>query len=138
MRDAVAAPKERRCCSCCRAAAGAKPSLGGKRLSLGVVSLYGAGFALGVLSDQTGPARALDDGIVTWLPGGTGTLALLPTTTLAAIVVPMGIANARDAGVDPLEPALGATFGAGLGFMLPLSTPCNAIDHGPGYIPSRG
>jgi len=37
--------------------------------------------------------------------------------------------------LDPLEPALGATFGSGLGFMLPVSTPCNAIVYGSGYVP---
>jgi solute carrier family 13 (sodium-dependent dicarboxylate transporter), member 2/3/5 len=38
-------------------------------------------------------------------------------------------------GADPLVPALGATLGASLGFMLPVSTPCNAIVYGSGYIP---
>jgi sodium-dependent dicarboxylate transporter 2/3/5 len=51
------------------------------------------------------------------------------------MVVPVVIAIARAQGVDPLEPALGATFGASLGFMLPVSTPCNAIVYGSGYIP---
>ncbi|MEX2561038.1 MAG: anion permease, partial [Pirellulales bacterium] len=51
------------------------------------------------------------------------------------IVVPVAIAIAQAAGADPLEPALGATFGASLGFMLPVSTPCNAIVYGSGHIP---
>ena len=50
-------------------------------------------------------------------------------------VVPVVIAIARAQGADPLEPALGATMGASLGFMLPVSTPCNAIVYGSGYIP---
>jgi sodium-dependent dicarboxylate transporter 2/3/5 len=45
------------------------------------------------------------------------------------------IAIAQTQNVDPLMPALGATFGASLGFMLPVSTPCNAIVYGSGYIP---
>ena len=56
-------------------------------------------------------------------------------TASANMVVPVVIALARSAGVDPLMPALGATFGASLGFMLPVSTPCNAIVYGSGYIP---
>ena len=39
------------------------------------------------------------------------------------------------AGVSPLEPALGATLGASMGFMMPISTPPNAIVYSSGYIP---
>jgi sodium-dependent dicarboxylate transporter 2/3/5 len=38
-------------------------------------------------------------------------------------------------GMDPFVPALGATMAASLGFMLPVSTPCNAIVYGSGYVP---
>jgi sodium-dependent dicarboxylate transporter 2/3/5 len=41
------------------------------------------------------------------------------------------------AGISPLEPALGATIGASLGFMMPISTPPNAIVYSSGYIPLR-
>jgi sodium-dependent dicarboxylate transporter 2/3/5 len=51
------------------------------------------------------------------------------------MVVPVVISLATAAGADPLAPALGATMGASLGFMLPVSTPCNAIVYGSGYIP---
>ncbi len=56
-------------------------------------------------------------------------------TASAQIIVPIVIATARAANVDPVIPALGATFGASLGFMLPVSTPCNAIVYGSGFIP---
>ena len=56
-------------------------------------------------------------------------------TASANMVVPVVIAIGRASGLDPLEAALGATFGASLGFMLPVSTPCNAIVYGSGYIP---
>ena len=58
-------------------------------------------------------------------------------TASANMVVPVVIALAKSAGADPLEPALGATMGASLGFMLPVSTPCNAIVYGSGYVPLR-
>jgi sodium-dependent dicarboxylate transporter 2/3/5 len=37
--------------------------------------------------------------------------------------------------VKPLIPALAAIFGASYGFMLPVSTPSNAIVYGSGMIP---
>jgi solute carrier family 13 (sodium-dependent dicarboxylate transporter), member 2/3/5 len=37
--------------------------------------------------------------------------------------------------VDPLQPALAACLGASMGFMLPVSTPPNAIVYGSGCIP---
>jgi sodium-dependent dicarboxylate transporter 2/3/5 len=49
--------------------------------------------------------------------------------------VPVVIAIARSAGLDPVLPAIGATMGASLGFMLPVSTPCNAIVYASGRIP---
>jgi sodium-dependent dicarboxylate transporter 2/3/5 len=114
----------------------------------GVVLLYGGGFALGVLSFQTGLAEAMGRGLTGLLPAH-GSLGLLvasvvlstilsettSNTASANMVVPVVIAIGRAAGLDPLEAALGATFGASLGFMLPVSTPCNAIVYGSGHIP---
>jgi sodium-dependent dicarboxylate transporter 2/3/5 len=114
----------------------------------GVVLLYGGGFALGVLSFETGLAEALGRGLTGLLPihGSFGMLvaAVLVAVTLsettsntasANMVVPVVISIARAAGLDPMEPALGATMAASLGFMLPVSTPCNAIVYGSGLIP---
>jgi len=56
-------------------------------------------------------------------------------TAAATVVVPTAIAVAVAAGVSPLEPALGATFGASMGFMMPISTPPNAIVYSSGYVP---
>jgi sodium-dependent dicarboxylate transporter 2/3/5 len=118
------------------------------RIDWGVVLLYGGGFALGVLSFATGLADAIGRGFAALIPleGSFGLLVvsvamavLLSETTSntasANMVVPVVISIARAAGVDPLEPALGATMAASLGFMLPVSTPCNAIVYGSGYIP---
>jgi sodium-dependent dicarboxylate transporter 2/3/5 len=51
------------------------------------------------------------------------------------MVIPVAIAIAQAAGVDPIPPALGACFGASFGFMLPVSTPPNAIVYGSGLVP---
>jgi sodium-dependent dicarboxylate transporter 2/3/5 len=39
--------------------------------------------------------------------------------------------------VSPLPPVLGAALGASFGFMLPVSTPPNAIVYGSGLVPLR-
>lgn len=118
------------------------------KIDWGVVLLYGGGFALGVLSFQTGLAESVGRGMTGLLPlsGETGLLfasvlvavvvsEATSNTASANMVVPVVIAIARAQGVDPLQPALGATMGASLGFMLPVSTPCNAIVYGSGYVP---
>jgi sodium-dependent dicarboxylate transporter 2/3/5 len=58
-------------------------------------------------------------------------------TASANMVVPVVIALARATGVDPLMAALAATFASSLGFMMPVSTPCNAIVYGSGRVPLR-
>ena len=118
------------------------------KIDWGVILLYGGGFALGVLSFKTGLAEEMGRSLTALLPlsGGFGLLVasvvvavLISETTSntasANMVVPVVIAIAQAQGADPFIPALGATFGASLGFMLPVSTPCNAIVYGSGYIP---
>lgn len=118
------------------------------KIDWGVIFLYGGGFALGVLSFQTGLAESVGRGLTELLPfsGGFGLLVasvivavLVSETTSntasANMVVPVVIAIAQSQGADPFIPALGATLAASLGFMLPVSTPCNAIVYGSGYIP---
>jgi solute carrier family 13 (sodium-dependent dicarboxylate transporter), member 2/3/5 len=56
-------------------------------------------------------------------------------TASVGIVVPVVIPIAIAAGVDPVLPALAAVFGASYGFMLPVSTPPNAIVYGSGKVP---
>jgi sodium-dependent dicarboxylate transporter 2/3/5 len=56
-------------------------------------------------------------------------------TASANMVVPVMIALAQAAGVNPAPPAIGATLAASRGFMLPVSTPPNAIVYGSGTLP---
>lgn len=118
------------------------------QIDWGVVLLYGGGFAFGTLAQETGLADVIGKNMIGWLPNA-GTFGFLIAATLVAtlvseatsntasanIVVPVVITMATAAGVDPLEPALGATLGCSLGFMLPVSTPCNAIVYGSGMVP---
>lgn len=55
-------------------------------------------------------------------------------TAAAAVTVPIVVPLAIAAGVDPVIPAMAATFGASFGFMLPISTPQNAIVYGSGCV----
>lgn len=118
------------------------------QIDWGVVLLYGGGFAFGMLAQETGLADVVGKNMIAWLPNA-GSFGFLIAATFVAtlvseatsntasanIVVPVVITMATAAGVEPLEPALGATFGCSLGFMLPVSTPCNAIVYGSGMVP---
>jgi sodium-dependent dicarboxylate transporter 2/3/5 len=120
------------------------------KIDWAVVLLYGGGLAMGELAFQTGLAAAMGDTVTSWLPSHT-TFALTVIFTAVAIVlsetasntasanmiVPISIAVAQAAGVRPLEPVLGATLGASMGFMMPISTPPNAIVYSSGYVPIR-
>jgi sodium-dependent dicarboxylate transporter 2/3/5 len=114
----------------------------------GIILLFGGGLAMGELAFSTGLAEAMGRGITSWLPARSA-LALTVLFTAVAIlmseaasntasanmIVPVAIAVAQAAGVDPLQPALGATLGASMGFMMPISTPPNAIVYSSGYVP---
>ncbi len=56
-------------------------------------------------------------------------------TASAAIVVPIAISIAAASDLNPTIPALAAIFGANYGFMLPVSTPPNAIVYSSGMLP---
>jgi sodium-dependent dicarboxylate transporter 2/3/5 len=118
------------------------------RIDWGIILLFGGGLAMGELAFSTGLAESMGHGIANWLPATTPfALTVLFTavaivmseaasnTASANMVVPIAIAVAQAAGVDPLQPALGATLGASMGFMMPISTPPNAIIYSSGYVP---
>ena len=118
------------------------------RIDWGIILLFGGGLAMGKLADSTGLSAAMGQWVSAKFPGiGTVGLTLVFTavaiviseaasnTAAANIIVPTAIAVAKAAGVSPLEPGLGATLGASMGFMMPISTPPNAIVYSSGYIP---
>ena len=118
------------------------------RIDWGIVLLFGGGLAMGELAFSTGLAEAMGRGITSWLPAKTAlSLTVLFTavgivmsetasnTASANMIVPVAIAVSQAAGIDPLQPALGATLGASMGFMMPISTPPNAIVYSSGHVP---
>jgi sodium-dependent dicarboxylate transporter 2/3/5 len=118
------------------------------RIDWGVVLLFGGGLAMGQMADSTGLSRALGEWVAGRFPdAGTIGLTLVFTavaivmsesasnTAAANIIVPMAIAVSVAADVSPLEPALGAILGASMGFMMPISTPPNAIVYSSGHVP---
>jgi len=103
---------------------------------------------MGELAFSSGLADAMGRGITSWLPShGTIALTMLFTgaaivlseatsnTTSANMMVPIAIAVSQAAGVRAVEPAIGATLGASMGFMMPISTAPNAIVYSSGYVP---
>jgi sodium-dependent dicarboxylate transporter 2/3/5 len=118
------------------------------RIDWGTILLFGGGLALGDLMFGTGLARWMGEGLAGALKAESlfGLVALFTAvaivlsettsnTAAATMVVPVAIAVSKAAGVDPLPPALGACLGASMGFMLPVSTPPNAIVYGSGFVP---
>lgn len=118
----------------------------------GTVLLFGGGLTLGHLLRQTGLAAQIGEafkGLVqVGSPVGTGLLMIfvatlvsvlmsefLSNTASATVLIPIVIATAQSAQLHPLPATLGTAFGATMGFMLPVSTPPNAIAYGSGYIP---
>lgn len=119
-----------------------------RRIEWGTILFFGGGLSMGEMMFSTGLAKWLGEGIAAALPAHTelgliavfAVVALVLTevtsnTAAAAMVVPVAIAVARAAGVSPLPCALSATLAASLAFMLPISTPPNAIVYGSGCVP---
>ncbi|MGY1618165.1 SLC13 family permease [Geodermatophilus sp. SYSU D00691] len=114
----------------------------------GTILLFGTGIIFGSLLADTGLAETIGEGSADLL-GLTSTFAITvfavllaivisettSNTASASVVVPIIIPVAMAAGVNPFVPALAATFAASFGFMLPVSTPQNAIVYGSGVVP---
>lgn len=114
----------------------------------GTIVLFGTGIIFGSLLEDTGLAETIG----TSASGALGLSSIVPITVFAvvlaivisettsntasaAVVVPIIIPIALAAEVNPFVPALAATFAASFGFMLPVSTPQNAIVYGSGVVP---
>ncbi|RKN05668.1 DASS family sodium-coupled anion symporter [Streptomyces radicis] len=118
------------------------------KIDWGTILLFGTGIIFGSLLASTGLAEtigteandALGLSSLFALTAFSAILAIVVSETTsntasAAVVVPIIIPIAAAADVDPMVPAMAATFAASFGFMLPVSTPQNAIAYGSGVVP---
>lgn len=118
------------------------------KIDWGTIILFGTGIIFGSLLSATGLAETIGNsaaenlGItnIVAITAFSAILAILisettSNTASAAVVVPIVIPLCVAMGVDPIIPALAATFAASFGFMLPVSTPQNAIVYGSGAVP---
>ena len=118
------------------------------KIDWGTLLLFGGGLTLGNLMFESKLAEVIGRSLLE-MSGATSMwgitfgaifIAILVSetssnTASANMVVPVMISLAQAAGVNPVAPAIGATLGASWGFMLPVSTPPNAIVYGSGMIP---
>lgn len=118
------------------------------QIDWGTIVLFGSGLAFGALMFQTGLAESVGKGLLQ----AAGAQSLWSITLLAIalavtitsfasntasanMVIPVVISLARAANIDPVPPALGACLGASFGFLLPVSTPPNALAYASGMVP---
>lgn len=122
----------------------------GRQINWGILMLFGGGLSLGTMAQSTGVARWVGEGLSSFGLARTGPGLLFCAIALAIVVsefasntacgtllVPMVIAAAQAAGLDPVRPAIGVGLAATCGFIFPVSTPPNAIVFGTGKVPLR-
>jgi len=115
-----------------------------------VIVLFGGEMCLGQLMMQTGAAKALGELLASYVPSGHSpalvvvfcllAIAVSETTSNTAsanMVVPVVIAVSTQVGGDPIALGLAATAACTFGFMLPVSTPTNAMAYATGYVTQR-
>jgi sodium-dependent dicarboxylate transporter 2/3/5 len=119
-----------------------------QRIDWGTIILFGSGIIFGSLLSETGLAETIGSTVADVF-GVTSSVTITifavvlaiiisettSNTASATIVVPIVLPIAIAADVNPITPALAAVFAASFGFMLPVSTPQNAIVYGSGFVP---
>jgi sodium-dependent dicarboxylate transporter 2/3/5 len=114
------------------------------KIDWGTILLFGGGLSLGGLMFSTGQADMLGKKLIAF--GGATSLWAITAIFLAILItemtsntanmlVPIMIAVAQSAGISGIPPAIGVCMGASMAFMLPVSTPSNAIVYGSGLVP---
>ena len=115
----------------------------------GTLLLFGGGLAMGCLMYSTGLSEWVGKGITEllgghpseWLFVGLFCVSALLLSELTShtaatnLLAPIAIGSAISLGFSPIPVAVGIALSSSLGFMMPVSTPPNAIVYASGYIP---
>jgi len=118
------------------------------RIAWGTLVLFGGGIALGQMMFDSKLAETIGKSLLS-LSGADSTWSITlaaiyisilvsettSNTAAANMVVPVMISLCLSANINPVPPAIGATLASSWGFMLPVSTPPNAIVYGSGLVP---
>lgn len=115
----------------------------------GTLLLFGGGLALGGLMKTTSLSEWIGNGLTTMMGGRPSEWVVVAVFCVTALLLseltshtaainligPIAITTAISCGYSPIPVAVGAALSSSLGFMLPVSTPPNAIVYASGYIP---
>lgn len=115
----------------------------------GTLLLFGGGLAMGGMMYATGLSGWIGGQIITMLGGEPSQLVFVAVFCVMALLLseltshtaatnmigPLAIGAAVSAGFSPIPVAVGVALSSSLGFMLPVSTPPNAIVYASGYVP---
>ena len=115
----------------------------------GTLILFGGGLAMGSMMYKTGLSAWVGDLIIGGLGGSVSQVTMVAIFSVLALLMseltshtaatnmigPLAITAAMSAGLSPVPVCIGIALAASLGFMLPVSTPPNAIVYATGYIP---
>jgi sodium-dependent dicarboxylate transporter 2/3/5 len=115
-----------------------------------ILLLFGGGLTLGLLVETTGLGTVLVGGVMTvsqhvplfvflWLIvlGSIFMTEFMSNTASAALILPLLYTLAQELHINPMILVLPATIAASFGFMMPVSTPPNALVFSTGFVPQR-
>jgi sodium-dependent dicarboxylate transporter 2/3/5 len=117
-----------------------------QRLPWGILLLFGGGLAMAAALESCGLVDRIGEFVVArctdspWLLAAALTTVSLFATevmsnvALVTVLVPVVLAIARQTGVDAAYLAIPVTLAASCAFMMPISTPPNAVVYGSGLV----
>ena len=115
----------------------------------GTLMLFGGGLAMGAMMYTTGLSQWIGDGMKDLLGGQPSEFFFIAVFCVVALLLSeftshtaatnlmgtIAIGTALSLGFSPISVAVGVALASSLGFMMPVSTPPNAIVYASGYLP---